>query len=124
MGGNEGRHQDKTGCKAQSSDGLVDGEQSVSRCPSFGEHSKTDLAVSEQQNAMISVFARCDPDEPEQDGSEFERVDVLLEPPSVLDDGGPVLGSESWDHVVGRVSWVCREGCLDATPLHRRTHMH
>jgi len=81
----------------------------VSRCPSFGEHSKTDLAVSEQQDAMIGVFARCDPDETEQDGSEFERVDVLLEPPSVLDDGGPVLGSESWDHVVGCHGCVVRD---------------
>jgi len=57
VGGNEGRHQSKTGCKAQSSDGLVDGEQSVRRCPSFGEHSKTDLAVSEEEDAMTGVFA-------------------------------------------------------------------
>ncbi len=90
MGGHEGRHQLKSSCKAQSSDGLVDGEQSVSRCPSFGEHSKTDLTVSEENNAMISLIATgSDPEKGQQDGSEFQSVDVLLEPPSVLDDGGP-----------------------------------
>ena len=98
MGGYVGRHQEKSSCQAQGSDGLVDGQQSVSRSPSFGKHSKTDLTVSEEKNAMISLFAeviqKC-----QQDGSEFESIDVLLEPPSVLDDGGPVLTCQRRDHV-------------------------
>jgi len=78
MGGYVGRHQEKSGCQAQGSDGLVDGQQSVSRSPSFGKHSKTDLTVSEEDNAMISLFAGSNPEKGQQDGSEFQSIDVLL----------------------------------------------